>query len=100
MKGMDLIVMVRATTDFFGAKFWEVDVHEGDKIHRNIRVYLSDMKKRGVTNTLNGKRKMSEWINETKEGQRYIRSIVCLPQAIAPTEPPSAAAAGKDGTHD
>lgn len=89
VKGMELIVMVRAKTDFFGVKFWEVDVHEGDVIHRSIKVYLSDMKKRGVTNTLSGKRRMTEWINETKDGQRYIRAMTGLPQAPESTESPS-----------
>lgn len=97
---MELIVMVRATTDYFGTKFWEVDVHEGDVIHRSIKVYLLDMKKRNVTNTLIGKRKMTEWINETKEGQRYIRAIIGLPQATVSTESPSDSGSRIGGSYE
>jgi hypothetical protein len=67
---------LRCTTDFFGLKFWEVDAIKGGKRVASVHVFLSDLKERGVTKSLSGKRKMLDWINGTYEGQQYLKNRV------------------------
>ncbi|MEK4108154.1 hypothetical protein NST28_29225 [Paenibacillus sp. FSL R10-2791] len=64
---------LRATTNYFGWKFWEVDVFDGEKVLTSVYVNLEDLKDHGVTNTLNGKKKMLDWINGTEDGQKYLK---------------------------
>lgn len=68
--------VLRATTDFFGWKFWEVDVYQDENRLPSVNIYLDDLKKHGVTNTLNGKKKMLEWVNGTEDGQEYLKKKV------------------------
>jgi len=73
-KGMKAVL--RATTDFFGWKFWEVDVYQDENRLPSVNINLDDLKRHGVTNTLNGKKKMLEWVNESNDGQEYLKQKV------------------------
>jgi hypothetical protein len=97
---------IRATTDFFGMKFWEVDAMENGKRIASVNIYLNDLRERKVTNTLSGKRKMLEWVNGTPEGQEYLKEKVeenaekwrRLTEGHQPTELSQALAGSRKGS--
>jgi hypothetical protein len=66
---------IRSVTccDVFGVKYFEVSI-EGIGI---VEVLLDDMRRLGVTKTLNGTKKLREWL-QTDAGKEYIEKKLKL----------------------
>jgi hypothetical protein len=70
-EGSQLDIQSVTVCDVFGVKYFEVLIRGIG----SVDIWLDDMKRLGVTNTLNGTKKVREWL-QTEEGRAYIQKRI------------------------
>ncbi|WP_028609215.1 hypothetical protein [Paenibacillus harenae] len=59
----------------YGISFWEANIEHDGKVHRKD-ISFRHLKKLGAVKSFNGHKKAETWLNDTEEGQAYLRDLI------------------------